>query len=124
MQELRGSGVPRNELSKDETMQKEHIGNIYREMDAGSKRMKDEIIGNGDQSHEEICCKSSVWITYALDLDTTTLTPPSPYFPLLRLLRTGHMERSHRRSGRDSQLEELHSRSRKVRDYPLQSIPS
>lgn len=60
MQELRDSGVPRDQLSKDETMQKEHIGNIYREMDAGSKRMKEEIIAKGDQSHEEICYEFSV----------------------------------------------------------------
>lgn len=60
MQELRDSGVPRDQLSKDETMQKEHIGNIYREMDAGSKRMKEQIIAVGDQSHEEICCESGM----------------------------------------------------------------
>jgi hypothetical protein len=59
MQELRNSGVPRDQLSNDETMKKEHIGNIYREMDPGSKRMKEEIIANGDQSHEEICCEST-----------------------------------------------------------------
>lgn len=58
MLELRDSGVPRDQLSNDETMKKEHIGNIYREMDPGSKRMKEEIIANGDQSHEEICCES------------------------------------------------------------------
>lgn len=57
MQHLRDAGVPRDQLTKDETMSKEHIGNVYRELDAGSKRMKEVIIANGDQSNEEICCE-------------------------------------------------------------------
>lgn len=78
MQELRDIGVPRDQLSKDETMQKEHIGNIYREMDPGSKRMKEEIIANGDQSHEEICCKLNV-NTFNNVGSTLTLSLKSAY---------------------------------------------
>lgn len=58
MQEKRDSGVPRDKLSDDETMQKSFIGNVFRELDAGSKNMKGKIMAIGDQSHEEICCKS------------------------------------------------------------------
>lgn len=54
---LRNEGVPRDELTEDETMRKEHIGNIYRELDSGSLRMGDLIIPVGDQSNEEICCE-------------------------------------------------------------------
>jgi hypothetical protein len=58
MHERRMSGVARDQLSKDEVMRKEHIGNVYRDLDSGSKRMIEKIIPNGDQSNEEICCGS------------------------------------------------------------------
>ncbi|ORY26783.1 hypothetical protein BCR39DRAFT_249944 [Naematelia encephala] len=54
MWEKREAGVPRDELSTDETMQKTFVGNVFRELDAGSKKMQG-IIDTGDQSHEEIC---------------------------------------------------------------------
>lgn len=60
MQDLRDSGVPRGELTTDETMRKERAGNVFRELDPGSKMMKTQIVGLGDQSHVEICCESRV----------------------------------------------------------------
>jgi hypothetical protein len=58
MQVLREEhGVPRAELTEDETMRKEHIGNVYRDLDPGSRRMKENIIPNGEQTNEEICCE-------------------------------------------------------------------
>ncbi|ORX36963.1 hypothetical protein BD324DRAFT_627842 [Kockovaella imperatae] len=48
-------GVAREALSQDETMQKTFVGNVFRELDAGSVRNRELIIGKGDQSHEEIC---------------------------------------------------------------------
>lgn len=55
----REAGVPRGELSEDETMTKMFVGNVYRELDRGSLRMKDEIIAEGEQSIEEVCCEST-----------------------------------------------------------------
>ena len=52
-------GVPKDQLSPDETMTKTFVGNVYRELDAGSVRNREKIIGVGVQSHEEICCQSS-----------------------------------------------------------------
>ncbi|WWC89649.1 uncharacterized protein L201_004574 [Kwoniella dendrophila CBS 6074] len=48
-------GLPRNELTKDETMSKMHIGNIFRQLDPSSKKIRKDILGKGDQSHIEIC---------------------------------------------------------------------
>ena len=53
-------GIPRDKLSEDETFTKTHVGNIFRELDTGSKRMREVVIKNGDQSHEEICCERFV----------------------------------------------------------------
>ena len=50
-------GIPKELLSEDETMTKMFVGNVYRELDAGSQRVKKEVIGEGDQTHEEICCE-------------------------------------------------------------------
>ena len=52
-------GVARDALTEDECMYKERVGNIFRELDPGSKRIKDIIMGVGDQSYEEVCCESS-----------------------------------------------------------------
>lgn len=79
---LRNEGVPRDQLTEDETMKKEHIGNVYRELDSGSLRMGDLIIPVGDQSNEEICCRSPC----ALAGDSLGQAHASPYLPLLRLL--------------------------------------
>lgn len=53
-------GVARDALTEDECMYKERVGNIFRELDPGSKRIKDIIMGVGDQSYEEVCCESSL----------------------------------------------------------------
>jgi hypothetical protein len=50
-------GVPRDALTEDECMYKERVGNVFRELDPGSKRIKEVIMGVGDQSYEEICCE-------------------------------------------------------------------
>ena len=52
-------GVARDALTEDECMYKERVGNIFRELDPGSKRIKDIIMGVGDQSYEEVCCEPS-----------------------------------------------------------------
>lgn len=52
-------GVARDALTEDECMYKERVGNIFRELDPGSKRINDVIMGVGDQSYEEVCCESS-----------------------------------------------------------------
>jgi len=67
MQVLREEhGVPRAELTEDETMKKEHIGNVYRDLDPGSRRMKENIIPNGEQTNEEICCESGAAFNYLI----------------------------------------------------------
>lgn len=53
----REAGVPRNQTSDDETMKMTFVGNIFRELDRGSKRMKEHVVDVGDQSHEETCCE-------------------------------------------------------------------
>lgn len=60
MQDKRDAGVPRDKLSEDETMQKSFVGNVYRELDRGSVRVKEEVIGVGDQGVEEVCCECRV----------------------------------------------------------------
>jgi hypothetical protein len=55
---MRNNGVPRDSLTDDECMNKERVGNIYRELDPSSKRLVDDVIGKGDQTNEEICCES------------------------------------------------------------------
>ena len=57
MYERKERGVPRAELSEDETMRRMYVGNVFRELDRGSVRMKEEIVGEGDQSLEEVCCE-------------------------------------------------------------------
>jgi hypothetical protein len=55
---IRGEGVPGDQLTTDECMKKERVGNVYRDLDPSSRWVVDEIIGKGDQSNEEICCES------------------------------------------------------------------
>ncbi|WRT67519.1 uncharacterized protein IL334_004491 [Kwoniella shivajii] len=55
MYDRRQAGIPRDQLTKDETMSKEHIGNVFRQLDPSSKNIGIDIIGKGDQSHEEVC---------------------------------------------------------------------
>ena len=62
MQDKREAGVPRDKLSEDETMRKSFVGNVYRELDRGSVRVEDEVIGVGEQSVEEVCCECCVGI--------------------------------------------------------------
>lgn len=57
---LRTEGVSRDELTNDECMKRERVGNIYRDLDPSSKRLVDWVIGEGDQANEEICCESSL----------------------------------------------------------------
>jgi hypothetical protein len=61
MQDKRDAGVPRDKLSEDETMRKSFVGNVYRELDRGSVRVTQEVIGVGDQSAEEVCCESYIF---------------------------------------------------------------
>ena len=56
---MRNNGVPRDSLTEDECMKKERVGNIYRELDPSSKRLVADVVGKGDQTNEEICCKST-----------------------------------------------------------------
>ena len=58
MYEKREMGISRDQLSDDETMTKTFVGNIFRELDGGSKRIKQNVIDKGDQSNQEICCQS------------------------------------------------------------------
>lgn len=67
MQDKRGAGVPRDQLSEDETMRKSFVGNVYRELDKGSVRVRGEIIGKGDQSVEEVCCECAVILLSSVD---------------------------------------------------------
>ncbi len=55
MYDKRESGMPRDQSANDETMSKTFVGNIFSQLDGGSKRFKEKIIDRGDQSHEEIC---------------------------------------------------------------------
>lgn len=57
MYDRRQADVPRDQLSKDYTMTNTHIGNVYRQLDAGSLHMKTVTIANGDQSAEEVVCE-------------------------------------------------------------------
>lgn len=57
MYDRKQAGIPRDQLSEDETLSRTFVGNIFRELDGGSKRMLDQIIRVGDQLHEEICCE-------------------------------------------------------------------
>jgi hypothetical protein len=59
MHERRESGVPRSECSQDETMRKTFVGNVFRELDRGSVKVREEIMEQGDQSLEEVCCECS-----------------------------------------------------------------
>ncbi|WWC69075.1 uncharacterized protein I206_103011 [Kwoniella pini CBS 10737] len=47
--------IPRDQLTKDETMSKMHIGNVFRQLDPSSKMIRDNILGKGDQSVKEVC---------------------------------------------------------------------
>ncbi|WWC60707.1 uncharacterized protein I303_103283 [Kwoniella dejecticola CBS 10117] len=47
--------VPRDQLTKDETMSSMHIGNIYRQLDPSSTNIRENIMGKGDQSVKEVC---------------------------------------------------------------------
>lgn len=67
MQVKRQNGIPRDQLSEDETMRKTFVGNVFRELDAGSARMKEKIIPVGEQSNEEICCECGVRCTIFRD---------------------------------------------------------
>ncbi|KAK4689562.1 hypothetical protein P7C73_g544, partial [Tremellales sp. Uapishka_1] len=51
----KADGVAREDLTEDETLSSTRVGNVFRELDAGSIKMRDDIINVGDQSHEEIC---------------------------------------------------------------------
>lgn len=53
----REAGCPRDQLSKDETMMSIHIGNVFRQLDPSSSKMRTKIIEVGDQSPEEVCCE-------------------------------------------------------------------
>ncbi|WVQ69674.1 uncharacterized protein L199_007894 [Kwoniella botswanensis] len=55
MYNRRLAGVPRDQLTEDETMSKVHIGNVYRQLDPSSRNIRENIIGKGDQSPQEVC---------------------------------------------------------------------
>ncbi|KAK6903339.1 hypothetical protein I203_108604 [Kwoniella mangroviensis CBS 8507] len=55
MYNRRLAGVPRDQLTEDETMSKVHIGNVYRQLDPSSRNIRENIIGKGDQTPQEIC---------------------------------------------------------------------
>ena len=57
MYERRRAGAPRDRLTDDETMKGMIVGNVFRELDRGSIRFKEEVLGVGDQSLEEVCCE-------------------------------------------------------------------
>lgn len=60
MWERRQAGVARNELSKDETMTKTRVGNIYRQLDPSGAWLREHVICVGEQSQEEICCELGI----------------------------------------------------------------
>ncbi|KAL1410986.1 hypothetical protein Q8F55_001929 [Vanrija albida] len=64
MYDRRQSGVARNKLSADYTMTNTHIGNVYRQLDGGSQRMRTSIIPNGDQSAEEVCFRVLLYCAF------------------------------------------------------------
>lgn len=47
----------RDELSDDVLLRTGVYGNVFRELDRGSIYFREQIMGKGDQSHEEICCE-------------------------------------------------------------------
>lgn len=47
----------RDELSDDLLLRIGVYGNVFRELDRGSIYFREQIMGKGDQSHEEICCE-------------------------------------------------------------------
>ncbi|WVW82666.1 hypothetical protein I302_104677 [Kwoniella bestiolae CBS 10118] len=55
MYNRRREGVTRDQLTEDDTMSRRHIGNVFRQLDPSSKNIKENIIGRGDQSPEEVC---------------------------------------------------------------------
>lgn len=55
----REAGCPREQLSQDETMMSIHIGNVFRQLDPSSSKIRANIIEVGDQSPEEVCCESA-----------------------------------------------------------------
>lgn len=57
MYDRREVGAPRDQLTKDKTMTIIHIGNVYRQLDPSSGKMRTNIIDIGDQSAEEVCCE-------------------------------------------------------------------
>lgn len=61
MHGLRQSGVPRDALTEDATMKSVHVGNVFRQIDPSSMNMSKEIIGVGDQSRDEVCCKPRLY---------------------------------------------------------------
>lgn len=55
MWQRRREGIPRGELSTDETMTKTRVGNIYRELDPSGDWFRRHVICVGEQSQQEIC---------------------------------------------------------------------
>lgn len=61
------AGVARDKLTDDETMTSIHIGNVYRQLDPSSAKMRDKIIGVGDQSVEEVCFRVFLYCMFYKD---------------------------------------------------------
>jgi len=54
--EKKAKGLPKEQWTNDEVIQKTRIGNCYSELDRDSEKVKNEVILAGDQSHQEMCC--------------------------------------------------------------------
>lgn len=59
MEAKREAGVERDDLTLDETMRNMRVGNVFRELDSGSRAIRDSVILVGEQTIEEVCCESS-----------------------------------------------------------------
>lgn len=57
MYESRQNGVPRDRLTEDEGLRRMFVGNVFRELDRGSVRVREEVVGKGEMSLEEVCCE-------------------------------------------------------------------
>jgi hypothetical protein len=78
MYERKQAGIPRNELSDDETLTRTFVGNVFRELDGGSERFRELVVKVGDQTHEEICCKCCLHPLFPISIPHNHYVAVSP----------------------------------------------
>lgn len=59
MEAKREAGVERDDLTLDEAMRNMRVGIVFRELDSGSRAIRDSVILVGEQTIEEVCCEFS-----------------------------------------------------------------